>query len=602
MTPPRSNRNQVEEPSKFYLIPIIFAIAIIPFIMRFTVTDSGLSKYDWFPASGQRIDFFNYYKSIAIIGVAVLMAFILLYHLFVKTKFKRSLKVLIPLLVYAVWVILSTFASVDIDRSLNGMFDHFENTYVIIGYLLIAAYSYLVIREAKDLKIIFGAICIAASIMFVIGIFQFTGHDLIQTTLMQRMIFPQEYWAEMVGQKLELSFGNMIYLTLFNPNYAGVYMAMLLPIVIILGCFTKDKKIRIGLVILSILMLFVLYGSSSSAAIIGFGVALLAGCIFLRGYLIRHWKWTLGVLLILIVAVLALDFASGHRVSNKIIAGFTSEPKAEEYPLEEIVTGKDNVKISYKGNDLYLSYEVQQDDTYKLFMLDSDKKDIVSTYDYETMKLSDERYSDLTIQLVKIEGLDGGALAVNISGQDWIFYAEEKDGYFLLNPFGKLEKMNEVETIGFVNSGEFASSRGFIWSRSLPLIKESMLVGKGPETFMIEYPQNDYVGKLRYLGLNSQLVDKPHNMYLQTWIQTGFVSLLAFLAFYLIYFIGCVRLYWKNKFISYEAQVGLAIFLGTLVFMVMGLANDSNVNVSPMFWCLMGLGYATNHLVKSKQV
>jgi hypothetical protein len=36
--------------------------------------------------------------------------------------------------------------------------------------------------------------------------------------------------------------------------------------------------------------------------------------------------------------------------------------------------------------------------------------------------------------------------------------------------------------------------------------------------------------------------------------------------------------------------------------MVTGLANDSTVSVAPVYWGLMGLGMAVNHLVRKNQI
>lgn len=39
-------------------------------------------------------------------------------------------------------------------------------------------------------------------------------------------------------------------------------------------------------------------------------------------------------------------------------------------------------------------------------------------------------------------------------------------------------------------------------------------------------------------------------------------------------------------------------FVVPVVTLVVGLANDSSVCVAPLFWILMGLGFAVNHMIK----
>ncbi|HMA60603.1 MAG TPA: hypothetical protein VKN64_09940 [Halanaerobiales bacterium] len=58
-------------------------------------------------------------------------------------------------------------------------------------------------------------------------------------------------------------------------------------------------------------------------------------------------------------------------------------------------------------------------------------------------------------------------------------------------------------------------SRGFIWSRSLPLLKETWLLGFGADTYPIYFPQDDNVGKLITFDKTRKIMDKPHNMYLR---------------------------------------------------------------------------------------
>lgn len=53
------------------------------------------------------------------------------------------------------------------------------------------------------------------------------------------------------------------------------------------------------------------------------------------------------------------------------------------------------------------------------------------------------------------------------------------------------------------------SGRGYIWGRTIPLLKKFLLWGSGPDTFTVKFPQTDYVMKVN-TGLNmyQQLPDK----------------------------------------------------------------------------------------------
>lgn len=585
--------------NKLLLIPIIIAVALIPLVMRYIIYKCGLVDYPWFEVSDERSDLFVYYKSKLIIITAVIMLAIAAYRVFSKGM-EKAWKMFIPLIVYMAFTILSTIFSISTYHSTKGIFDHFESVYVLLGYCIIAFYGYIIINSEEDIKSIIKWLMISFAVLFVIGTFQFFKHDLIQTTLFKKIIFPSQYWEGVLGQQLQLVFGNQVYLTLFNPNYVGVYLVMLIPIAVILMLFsnTKAKKAIYACILLG--MLFLLYACSSTTAILTLIILCIVSAFFLRKYLLKHWKICLISIIVIILAIVGFDFAKGNSLSKSIIEDFTSN-KAETIPnLTEVVTQKDKVKITYKGNTVYVSYDIDADGNFYMSFKDSNKKDISHLYDTEDLTLNDDIYDGLEFQQGAMEGSDIIFLVIKVEGENWIFTKDEKETYVYMNSFQKMEKLTPVKSFGFENKGDFASARGYIWSRSFPLLKENLIIGGGPDTFAIQFPQNDYVGKTRYLQSQTTAVDKPHNMFLQMWIQTGLISLLAFLIFYGCYLVQSIKLYKKGIFDTYLSQIGFAIFLSTLSFMISGLANDSNVNVSPIFWGLLGIGMAVNHLIHKK--
>ena len=55
--------------------------------------------------------------------------------------------------------------------------------------------------------------------------------------------------------------------------------------------------------------------------------------------------------------------------------------------------------------------------------------------------------------------------------------------------------------------------------------------------------------------------DKPHNMYLQIAVNTGVISLIAFLLLIGYYAFESIRLYIKSDFSTYKSIAGIGIFL-----------------------------------------
>ncbi|MFW5633038.1 MAG: hypothetical protein ACOCMZ_07905, partial [Acetivibrio ethanolgignens] len=63
----------------YTLLPILFVMCIVPLIMRLYIYDSGLEQYPWFPERSEEIDIFLYYKGVALVAAAVVMAAVLCY-------------------------------------------------------------------------------------------------------------------------------------------------------------------------------------------------------------------------------------------------------------------------------------------------------------------------------------------------------------------------------------------------------------------------------------------------------------------------------------------------------------------------------------------
>lgn len=155
-----------------------------------------------------------------------------------------------------------------------------------------------------------------------------------------------------------------------------------------------------------------------------------------------------------------------------------------------------------------------------------------------------------------------------------------------------------AEHIGFEGKETLGSSRGYIWSRTLPLLKNCMLIGYGADTFTYEFPQNDVLAKYYAYQQYDQgfyiTVDKPHNMYIQMFYSNGLIALIAFLGIVVFYLVDCFRLYALRKEYRREQIMGAAVMLGVVGYLAAGMFNDSVVSVAPVFWVLLGVGASLN--------
>ena len=179
-------------------------------------------------------------------------------------------------------------------------------------------------------------------------------------------------------------------------------------------------------------------------------------------------------------------------------------------------------------------------------------------------------------------------------------FVKKNTGYVYYNYYGRESYIEKADTALFDGYEDLASKRGFIWARTIPLLKKYLFLGSGADTFSIVFPQHDYVS-FQNNGYGEQLISKPHCWYLQVGVQTGVLSLLALLVFYGMYFVQSIRLYSTKISDSYLAQVGVAVFVGTIGYMIAGITNDSSITVAPVFWGVIGLGITVNTMVKHQR-
>ena len=80
----------------------------------------------------------------------------------------------------------------------------------------------------------------------------------------------------------------------------------------------------------------------------------------------------------------------------------------------------------------------------------------------------------------------------------------------------------------------------------------------------------------------------------QYWVNTGLISLLAWLTMVGYYLVGAVKQFRKRGFVDFCDFVNGGIFCGICGFLVVAFFNDGSVNTMPMFVCVLGTGLAIN--------
>ncbi len=582
---PRNNR--------LYLLPIIFITAILPFITRFYEYDPGLSGFKWFADSKSWFDAFLYYKQIFFIIICSVMLLITFYKIFHDKITVKFSPVLLPIFIYGLLALLSTLFSDYPSFGFTGIYEQFESIFVILGYCIAVFYAFLFVQSEEDIRFIFHYLLISVLIMGLLGLSQAIGHDFIGTDLGKALVLPSKYWGEL---GLNFNFGpNRVYLTLYNPNYVGVYVALIAPILTGL-LFTEKNRNKIILYIAALAGLLVsLIGSQSKTSFISLFFALILTVVFFRKYIFRKSKIMISVISVGTAAVIilgAINFTAITSTMNNILNVSKTDPA-----LTNIIT-EDMLTITYKENDMKVNINTE-DNNIAILIADADNNIIPYTINSETNELliSDPRFAD--IQVTPTNYNNTLCLKINIDDKDWIFTNQLGDNsFYFLNNKGKFDKIVTADSALFTGYEKFASGRGYIWSRTIPLLKDYILLGSGADTFALAFPQQDYVNQYNS-GFDEQLITRPHNLFLQMGIQYGVLSLIAFLLFYGMYFISSIKLFWKGTFTDFYHQAGVSIFIGTVAYMIAGIANDSTITVAPVFWVLIGIGVTINYRIKN---
>ncbi len=595
-----------------YLWVVGFVFAILPLIIHAKKYNPKLAGFDWFSVSTSAVDVFLYYKQWIFFFVLLVMLACIAVTAY---KGKRQLKfsmLLIPIGIYGLLSLLSTLFSKYSSYGYSGIYEQFENVFALLGYVVLVYFVFEYVNNQKDVRVLLNVLAVGALIIGIIGTFQGLKLDFFRSGLGKSLIASSDVSAA----NLNFSFAiGRAYTTLYNPNYVGVYCTLLIPIFTVLVPFARNIKERVLYLSVVITLLISMFAAQFKAGIVSLAFVGLIILFFLRKEVVKKWFIVLPAVVGVIVLYLVVDTVNGHVYSKSIKEAFTIN-KTAEAALSEIETKKDEIQFTYQNQTYSLTVDAQtaEDGTisysnYALTKKDGTKVQINQAEDTGYMYFADENLGtfymfETDVDFNYIES--GQAVASTVRGFDLVIdgvewkFVKRPEGFKYRNVYARETVIETAETALFDGYEDLASKRGFIWARTIPLLKKYVLLGSGADTFSIAFPQHDYVSAKNH-GYGEQLISKPHCWYLQVGVQTGVVSLIALLVFYGMYFVQSIRLYSKKVFDSYLSQAGVAVFVGTIGYMIAGLTNDSSITVAPVFWGVIGLGVAINYILKQKE-
>ncbi len=556
------------------LIPMLLILCIMPFIVRLALYSCGYAKYPWYSDDDVIMDLYSYYRCYFFEVVAIFTAAVLAFRIGLFPENRKKMKIFIPLAVYAGMILLSTLLSVNMGASFTGNFYQFQGVLVLLGYLVFCLYAYQVMEQEKDYKTIWYGIVAVFIVMAVLGIFQIAKKDLLDFAWMQRLVMSKEQFAEYGGTLETIFSGNNVFLSLYNPNYAGVFLTMFAPVFAVMCSSEKEKKKKIFYGILCAGCLILIWFTYSRSTFFALLVALVVGCVLSKQKIGKLMKYILPEILILAVVFVGIDKINDFHYLSRWKED-TSKTK-----LESMVTSKDGVELCYDGKEYLITLEDKKAKIYDKKGRETDIKKVDKSAKMAIAEYDEEKYID-----------------VYLCNQTFTFGKNSK-GYYYRTENGKETQLTDIPKVDAGGKEYLGSGRIYIWSRTLPILKKYIVAGSGPDTFAEVFPQNDYVGKAIYANNPARVIEKPHNDYLMQWVQNGFLALVAMIAFYVLLLKKCGTFYYKRELSDIKTRLGLGCYLGCICYMAGSLFNDSTLYTTPVFWIFAGIALASAYEVE----
>ena len=584
-----------------------------PFLARLVVMRVSESEQTFFSTQNGLIsDVALYSKEIAIAAfAAIAVLFFIGERIFtdkpepLNRDYLKKLKVPLALVgVMTLFAALSFAFSAEKEVAWRGVFTEYEGFLALLSYVIVFMFGLYYLRKGDCVEFFKHFAVVVSIIAGILCCIELFYKPILEFRFIQHLISSEKYTA--LAESIESRYFTGQSALLFNnPGFLGGFAALLLPIDIALAVEAKNKPIKVARIVAAALISVALYGSDSKAA----WVSLLVTVPLMSFFMIRNSKDRKSGLIVLgttLAAVVAVFAITGVAVRAGLKEG-EGQPSVtgqtgELFKLDKAEL-KDGVLYFTSGEDT-LVCSVDSD---RFFDYDHSYVDEIAYVDCIVLKdgegrTLDRQFSRFDNDRVELH-LEGVApkdprfdmITVATEGQMVYFcfgyegpaqFAMFEEGFKSFAQEDILEdSIPQPAVTGFESLYGFGTGRGYIWVQSLPVMKDSLLLGKGCGNFVFNFRQNELVGLLNTHGSMKYVIDRPHNWYLQVFVSNGLPFLICMLVLFAIIVIKGIWLAIRKEAGAFE----LGLLAGVLTFMITGLINDSCVTVNPLFWLVLGL-------------
>ena len=621
---------------------LFIVLAIMPIIVRFAVI---MPPPELFAMYGREVffDFFFHYKGWVLgICAAVILFYAIADWLMGEIpvpSFRELLKSppFVASAIFLVMALISTLFSSYRYTSWHGTVDRGEGLLILLAYFIVLFAAMFFVRTGKNAKFLMYGFAFSSFIMGLLALTQFLQRDFFLTNMGERIIMGRT-WLERIAEMSEQNETvegrfTFAYGTLYNPNTLGKYAAMAAPILLACALAYDEWKlkgilIRIGFLLSGGLMLVAVFGSRSLAGFLAVAAAGSIVAVTLVSRFVyqmmqnrekepdndsppsRNSAWVIGAVVLVIMGIGLYFVPPVNERVNLALERAGEAVLSEPEPASDIIFDNNRMTLVIREQERF-TIEVNPYAFTEGTPFTDSPWELYDPSGQHIPLYNREQYRGDTEELVAIYHYDipgHGRVALErffqfLIFRDIAFTINEGRIYALTPVFGLIDMSEPVPTMGFEGRELWGSARGYIWSRTFPLLPSRIIIGSGPDTYVQVFPQHDVVAKSFFLPNPYTPVDKAHNVFLQTWVNTGGISAIALLFLFVYYlltaFVATIKSKLQEGIFLFGLRFGLLAGIGA--FTVASLSTDSTIGSSGVFFVLLGIGYGINLLVKRQE-
>ena len=560
------------------ILPIIVGIGMMLVVYGYHYAASNLFK-DFNVKNTLSIDVFLHSKLMVIYVTAALALLFLLCFLLLGRKLHAE-KIMLWGLGFLGLGLMSALLAKDRGVAFFGGKDLFNGWFALASYLVLAYYAYTIMRgdvsrREKLCRYIFRTVMVVALILTVIGVLQFLGWDIFEIDMIKSLL-------NMKGTTVDSN--TNVYLTLYNSNYVGTAVVMMVPL-LVAGGMSAAKPLKYFYYVAAIGMAFCLIVSKSKAGIVtlvamGLGYGIYIG-------LKMQYRLIISVLaVIVIVATAALLYPINAKHAGGMDRMVTSKKGVE------LTIDSHNVDISWNDKDIFIKSDGKKinhqfSNTKEIKELDKIVSKAMKNY-YGNSNYHPEK---VMIENTRIYFFKSGVRNSNARGYVFVIdsdaYFIAKDylfsGYKYMNVAGNMVDAIDSRDAFSDSMYHMMSNRMYIWSKTLPLLPKHILVGDGMDHFAVNFPNNDYASKAQIKQLGT-CYNKPHSSYLQMIMDAGFLAAICMCVFVIL-----IIKKRSDSLSEDENKMADGLRWAMVGFLIISLVNDALVVTAPLFWIIAGL-------------